>query len=165
MQEAALTVSLLAVAAVGDVAMRRVPDTACILLAVLGLALRLQLGLVAMALSLAVALGVFVALVVLFHFGVFGGGDVKLASAVALGLAPTQVADFLFWTALFGGVLGVVYLLLSKAVPRLALPPRRSLPTRLLAMELRRIRRRGPLPYAVAIAAGAAFVMLADMGA
>lgn len=85
---------------------------------------------------------------VLFHFGVFGGGDIKLAAAVALwiGLNRDLMACFLM-VGLFGGALTLVLLWLRNSLSLLALPFPGYLPAAL--------RPRGPVPYGVAVAAGA----------
>jgi prepilin peptidase CpaA len=51
----------------------------------------------------------------LFARGVAGGGDAKLAAAVALWLGWELLAAFLIATSLFGGGLAVLYLLLRLA--------------------------------------------------
>jgi prepilin peptidase CpaA len=45
---------------------------------------------------------------ILFSFRVWGGGDVKLLTAVALWAGPAQIIAVLFATALIGGVLAFV---------------------------------------------------------
>ena len=65
------------------------------------------------------------------------------------------MVDFIFFTVIVGGVLGLAYL----AGPAMVGPVRAShagapLLQRILQVEYWRLRRRGPLPYAVAIAAG-----------
>jgi prepilin peptidase CpaA len=66
----------------------------------------------------------------------------------------------LAWIALAGGLLTVPYLIARHRVP----VPRRSqcagLAARIARAELWRLRRGGPLPYAVAIAAGTGFVLI-----
>ncbi len=93
-----------------------------------------------------------------------GGGDVKLLAAAALLLPPRLVPGYVLAVALAGGVLGLLYLglgaLLRRRAPRAT--PRRpaTLLRRALRAEAWRIRRRGPLPYGCAIAAGALFAVL-----
>ncbi|WP_245906530.1 A24 family peptidase [Teichococcus aestuarii] len=153
---------LLAVAAWRDIATRTIPDTVSILAALIGLAARLALGPQAALLSVLTAAVLFALLLFLFARGALGGGDVKLMSALALGMAPAMVWDFLVVTALAGGVLALVYLALSWLLPaHLARPATAGgiLP-RLCHVEAWRIRRRGPLPYGLAIALGGAAVLL-----
>lgn len=147
---------LILAAALRDLSSRRIPNVLCAALAVVSIAARLSEGLAAAAASLATAALLFALLFALFARGVLGGGDVKLATAAALGLPPPAVWDFVVATALAGGALSLLYL----AGPHLPLPqPRpagrgRPLLARIAAAETWRLKRRGPLPYAVAIAAG-----------
>jgi prepilin peptidase CpaA len=101
---------------------------------------------------------IFVATLMLaaWHVGLLGGGDAKLAAAVSLFVPPSTVATFLLATALAGGMLAIAFLFARPLLPaRIAPAPRGSaLPRRLVRTEAWRIRR-GVLPYAVAIAAGA----------
>ena len=56
-------------------------------------------------LQLAVGVGVFVLLAGAFYAGMMGGGDVKLAAALALWFSPASTIKFLVLTSLAGGVL------------------------------------------------------------
>jgi prepilin peptidase CpaA len=115
---------------------------------------------------LLVAVGLFAALLPLHARGAFGGGDIKLITALAVGFPPLSTVDFLVATVMAGGVLGCVYLSLrlfpepSPLAPR----PRAWPPRRVLALERRRASRRGPLPYAVAIAAGGVLTLMKPFG-
>ncbi|MBT6095451.1 MAG: pilus assembly protein CpaA [Rhodospirillaceae bacterium] len=75
--------------------------------------------------------------IIAFSRGLIGGGDVKLLAATALWAGPAQVLDFLFITAIAGGVLG----LLALASARMAGIGIGALGD-------------GKLPYGVAIAVG-----------
>jgi prepilin peptidase CpaA len=158
---AALMLVPLALAAWRDIATRLIPDRAVIAIAVLGISLRSMDGLLALVTSIAVAGGLFLLLALLCVRGMLGGGDVKLAAAVALALGPAETVSFVVLTAIAGGVLGLGYMIGA----RLVAPPRRLGPDapvlrRILAAEQRRVHRRGPLPYGVAIAVGASVVLL-----
>jgi prepilin peptidase CpaA len=149
--------ALLVYAAMHDAAMRTIPNwiSACIVL--LGIAARLLGGdLIA---SLAAASLLFVGCVFAWSRGWLGGGDAKLAAAFALVPAHGQVVDFILATALAGGGLALMYLALSRVVPRPSPGPRRSLLARAVKAEAWRISRCGPLPYAVAIAVGGIYVL------
>lgn len=150
-----LTAAILAMAAWCDLATRTIPDGCSIALLVVGLAGRLVEGPVAAAASAGFALLLGLGFLFLHARGMIGGGDVKLVVALAAGTAPAALPELLFWIGLAGGVLGVSYLLLSRVMPRPALRPRAALPVRVARVEANRIARRGPLPYAVAIAVGA----------
>ncbi|PZW48407.1 prepilin peptidase CpaA [Humitalea rosea] len=157
-------VALLVLAAWRDIATRIIPDEISLSIAAIGIALRLSVGWSPLLWSLATAALLFLALLVLAVRGWLGGGDVKLAAAVAIGLPPYASWDFLLATVLAGGVLGLAYI----AGRRLALRPRRSGGRhpfrRIMAVEARRFRQGGPLPYGVAIAAGGALILLASPG-
>ena len=87
--------------------------------------------------------------------GYMGGGDVKLIPAVSLIMPPSSVPHYVLSVALAGGVLALIYLVLSRVMSRPASGPRNGLLARIVKAETWRMHRRGPLPYAVAIAAGA----------
>jgi prepilin peptidase CpaA len=153
----AIAAAVLVVAALHDLAVRAIPNQLITAVTAVGLALALlQHKLVA---SLAVAALVLLAAVALWLRGYFGGADAKLLAASGLLVPPVAVVPMLLATALAGGVLCIPYLLGPRLLPR----PRPGRPTRLLPRLLRcelwRLRRGGPLPYAVAIAAGTLFAM------
>ncbi len=107
--------------------------------------------------ALAAAALVLVAGLALFSLGLMGGGDIKLLVVLSLWTGwgmPTW--QFLFLTAVCGGVLVVVVLLARLVLPPLLfkLNPTRNIP-RLLV-------RKQPVPYGIAIAA--AFAWLLWMG-
>ncbi|MFO1036219.1 MAG: prepilin peptidase [Geminicoccaceae bacterium] len=156
----ALSCLILAYAAWRDVALRTIPDACSIALLVLGILVRAPLGPTAVLTSLGVALLLFVLLVLLHARGLLGGGDVKLAAALAVGLSPLATYRFLFLTVVIGGVLGVLYLLVSRHMPVPALQRGRALPARVWAVESRRIRGRVSLPYGLAIAAAGIWTLL-----
>jgi prepilin peptidase CpaA len=165
---ALLTVGLLAVAAASDLATRTIPDQACIALALLGFGMRLFAGFTAVAVSVGVAVALFVLLALAHSKGALGGGDVKLAAAVAMGLAPAQTYSFVVATVLAGGVLSLLHLLLRHAPPpprpRPRFAGRAALLRRIVTVERWRIRRKGSLPYGIAIACGGAWVVLTGLG-
>jgi prepilin peptidase CpaA len=150
-----LTAAILAFAAWCDLATRTIPDRCSVALLAIGLVGRLVEGPVAAAMSVGVALLIGVGFLFLHARGMIGGGDVKLVVALAAGAAPAAVPGLLFNIGVAGGVLGILYLLLSRVMPRPALRPLAALPVRVARVEANRIARRGPLPYAVAIAIGA----------
>ena len=152
--------ALLIAAAWCDVATRTIPNTIGLLLVATGTIARILEGPAALALSVADALLLFVLLLVAFSRGLIGGGDVKIMSALAVGLSPLDCYRFVVATAIAGGILGIAYLLLSLQAAGPHDQRRKSLLGRVSAVESWRIRRRGPLPYGVAIAAGGAFVLL-----
>ncbi len=160
-----VTAMLLIVAAARDLATRLIPDGLSIAILALGLGTRLFDGWQAAAVSLAISAGLFFFLLLLAMRGVLGGGDVKLMAATAAGLPPSETWAFVFYTVMFGGLLGVIYLTAHRFVPVPRLAAGETILRRVAAVEARRLHRRGPLPYAVAIAAGAIVVLFSLPGA
>ncbi len=77
------------------------------------------------AIQLGMTLLVFVVLAVLFAINWMGGGDVKLLTALALWIAPSQYLQLLIVMALIGGVLTLVlgvYHIMKRQRDRLAVP-------------------------------------------
>ncbi len=146
-------VALLVVAGLHDAAARTIPNWIPASLAAAGLLLRFGQGSAAAALvNAAILLGISAAL---WRRGFIGGGDMKLIPAVALVLPPADVLQFILFMTLAGGVLALIYLALSFVVRRPEPGPRHGLLPRIMKAEAWRMHRRGPLPYAVAIACGA----------
>jgi prepilin peptidase CpaA len=55
--------------------------------------------------------------IALFSQGIMGGGDAKLLSAAALWVGFGNLVDYVFMTALFGGILGVGILMFRNVIP------------------------------------------------
>lgn len=70
------------------------------------------------AVQLAAGVGVLVILAGAFYAGMMGGGDVKLAAALALWFPPLVTVKFLVLMSLAGGVLTLVILLWHRAKRR-----------------------------------------------
>ena len=111
------------------------PGLAALYLAV---ALLEQTAAVTLAWHAGVALTVLAAGTLLFMYGLFGGGDVKLLAAAALWAGPGLLPELLMVMALAGGALALVLLALRRWRPRASGPAAPG----------------APLPYAVAIACG-----------
>jgi prepilin peptidase CpaA len=160
-----LAMAGLLIAAAGfDVASRSIPNWICGCVALLALVARSADGLLGVIYSLVAASCLFAVLLVVYMRGALGGGDVKLATAVAVGLPPGDTYDFVVATAFAGGVLALLYLLLRMLPAMRPLPAGRGRFVRIYGVERWRIRRRGPLPYGVAIAAGGVFTLLHVIG-
>ena len=155
---------LLVWAAWADLVTRTIPDAACIALALTGLLLRGAAGPWPLAISAGVAAVTFLALAVLHARGGFGGGDVKLASAVLLGLSPIGAYRFFVITILAGGGLALIYLTLRALPPTPVAPAGAAVPWRLWRAERWRVRRHGTLPYGIAIACGGCWAVLTTIG-
>ncbi len=154
-----LAASLLIFAAARDIATRLIPDAIPVALVLLGLLSRLMLGWADAGLSLLIGLLLFAMLLPLAMRGWLGGGDVKLIAAMAVGLAPHETWIFIVTTVFAGGALGIVYIIGRYLVPETRVAGGGTLLRRVLAVEAWRMRRRGPLPYAVAIAIGGLVVL------
>lgn len=98
------------------------------------------------ALQVAVAAAVFAVLAATFYMGMMGGGDVKLAAALALWFKPFVTLKILVIMSLAGGVLTLIVLLLHKKRGK---PP----------IEGDAPAARPEVPYGVAIAIGALWIL------
>lgn len=142
---ASVAVGLFVAAAYTDIRSRRIPNSVSVALALLGLA-RIAMALIAgesaltAALDLAAAMTVFVLAAVAFRFRLLGGGDVKLLAAGALWLGAAALGPYILFTAIFGGVMAILFVGWHLVLPQ----------------SMRGVR--PSLPYAVAIAAGGIFV-------
>jgi prepilin peptidase CpaA len=154
-----LALALLAHAALHDLAARTIPDWVSLALLPIGLWLRLWQG--GLPWAVAALLLVFAGGVLAWRFGAFGGGDVKLLAAATPLLPPAEVPMLIAAVALAGGALALPYLALRPLLRGRAVGERpRHLLARVLRAERWRIGRGGPLPYGIAIAAGATWVLL-----
>ena len=100
------------------------------------------------AIQIGVAVAVFAALALTFYLGMMGGGDVKLAAALALWFSPGSTVRFLIIMSLAGGLLTVVVLIRHR------LKARRSVP-----QENEKEQAKPEVPYGVAIAIGALWIL------
>ncbi|SEE50852.1 A24 family peptidase [Bradyrhizobium erythrophlei] len=154
-----LEIALLLYVATIDIATRLIRNEICLTLALLGIIGQLASP-VQVAQSLIAAALLLLLLFVIYQRGMIGGGDVKLLVALAIGFPMSGVTELLTTTALAGGVLAVVHLMMRRLPnPRLA-PAGSSLVRRLYAVERWRHLRHAPLPYGVAIAFGGIWTIL-----
>jgi prepilin peptidase CpaA len=148
-----LKIALLLYVATIDIATRLIRNEMCLALALIGIAAQLASPM-QIAQSLIAATILLLLLLVMYQRGWIGGGDVKLLVALAIGLPLTGVIELLTMTALAGGVLALVHVIMRLLpYPKLA-PAGSSLARRVYAIERWRNLRRAPLPYGVAIACG-----------
>ena len=148
-----LEILLLLYVAMIDTATRLIRNEICLVLALLGIAGQFgsQMHVTE---SLIAATILLLLLIVVYQRGWIGGGDVKLLVALAIGLPLMGVIQLLTVTALAGGVLALVHLMMRLLpYPKLA-PAGSSLVHRVYVVERWRHLRRAPLPYGVAIACG-----------
>ncbi len=157
--------ALLAFAALHDLGFRTVPNRVSVALLATGIALRLLQG--DLPWGLGCGLAMFIVTYAFWRFGWMGGADVKLLTAASVFVAPHMVPTLVVGTSLAGGVLALLYIAGSRLAPRPAAAPAMPRARRLTVLcrraarcELRRLRRRGPLPYAAAIATGSWLAMV-----
>ena len=148
-----LEILLLLYVATIDIATRLIRNEICLALALLGIVSQFA-NPMQVAQSLIAATILLLLLLVIYQWGLVGGGDVKLLVALAIGLPLMGVIQLLTITALAGGVLALVHVMMRLLpYPRLA-PAGSSFVRRVYAIERWRHLRHAPLPYGVAIACG-----------
>lgn len=117
-----LAISVLIVAAYGDICRRRIPNELAIAIAILGLARMIIAGEPSAALwTLAAGAAVLFTGFLLFWRGLIGGGDAKLLAAVVLLVGYRELADLLLIMSLVGGLLALVVIAIDRLGPWL--PP------------------------------------------
>jgi prepilin peptidase CpaA len=131
--------ALLVAAAAWDLRSYRVPNKLCAALLLLFVPLAPFLPAGEVGARLAVAALVFAGGVALFHYRLFGGGDVKLLGAAMPWVPPGEAGMALALVALAGGALAVMLELVRRIAPAGA--------SRLMTPG-------APIPYACAIAFG-----------
>src|SRR6476620_9308837 len=148
-----LEILLLLYVAMIDIATRLIRNEICLVLALLGIASQFASPMQVVE-SLIAATILLLLLIVIYQRGWIGGGDVKLLVALAIGLPLMGVIQLLTVTALAGGGLALVHMMMRLLPhPKLA-PTGSSLIRRVYAVERWRHLRHAPLPYGVAIACG-----------
>lgn len=148
----------LLVAVVWDVGWRRIPNAVCGAVAVAGLGVQFwDAGLLAALAGLGAAVVTIALLFLFWQRGGIGGGDVKLAGAVAIWVGPRALPVYWLAAALAGGVVAVVCLLASRRSVRQEI--RQNLTVAALHQMMPDVPAptagRVSVPYAVAIALGA----------
>jgi len=154
-----LEVLLLLTVAAADIAARMIRNEVCLALAILGIVGQLD-NPNQIAQSLIVAAILFALLLLIYARGWMGGGDVKLLVAVAIGLPVIGVFQLLTITALAGGGLAMVHLVMRLLPSPSLAPAGSSILRRVYAVERWRHLRHAPLPYGVAIACGGIWSVL-----
>lgn len=157
----ALVLVAAAIAAVTDLRTRRVPNALVVCLLVAGFVVSAAAGWWAIAGDAIVTCVAVLAGSVLFSLRLLGGGDVKFFAAAAGVLGYPDVAAFLLYTTVAGGVLALAYagargrMTESLAgVRAMALPLLAGAPPARITDGLK-------MPYAVAIFAGALCLLAA----
>ncbi len=118
-----------AVGAIWDIGWRRLPNLLCLALAVAGLvAVAVTGGVSALPSSLAHAAIALVIGMILFRFGVIGGGDAKFYAAAACSLPLAYALPLLGWTSVSGLALLLVMMATRLAMRKPATPKGWSVP-------------------------------------
>jgi prepilin peptidase CpaA len=129
--------------AVEDIRNRIIPNAAIICLIILFLLFCLA-GFANLADGLIGGLIIFFPALALFHFGLMGGGDAKMMTAIALWTGQQGILAFCLLTSLAGGLLAIFYMVKRWRENRVLID---TDPAELGAQAI-------VLPYGVAIAAG-----------
>lgn len=74
------------------------------------------------AIQVGIAVAVFALLAAAFYAGMMGGGDVKLAAALALWFPPFFTVKFLVWMSIAGGLLTLALMIAHRARRRSGRP-------------------------------------------
>src|SRR3954471_18050191 len=144
-----------------DIATRLIRNEICLVLALLGIASQFASPM-QVAESLIAATILLLPLLVIYQRRWIGGGDVKLLVALAIGLPLMGVIELLTITALAGGVLALVHLMMRLLPYHKLAPAGSSFVRRVYAVERWRHLRHVPLPYGVAIACGGIWTALSQ---
>lgn len=151
-------------AAGADLKARVIPNGLVLLVFTVGLLARLATDGWSAWQSVLAALVVFIPLALLCEANVLGGGDVKMTAAATLLVPPGKTLLLLAAIAIAGGALAVLYLGVTyrlKALQRgRSPPPSPDKQPGLIGAEAARIVAGEPMPYGVAILAGALFAVL-----
>ena len=153
----------LVLAAAWDVGRRRIPNAVTGAIVASGLGVQFfDRGALAALAALGVGAVTIAALYPFWRRGGLGGGDVKLAGAVAIWMGPSSLLVFWLATAVAGGLTALVCLMASRAAVRREV--RANLTLAALHQTIPSVSPRGfgrvSVPYAVPIALGAAFAWL-----
>lgn len=158
-------VGLLAAVSVTDVRARRISNRLVVLIGVLGLSfsvLTQSSGTGTARALLAFALG-FALWLPFWTFGMLGAGDVKLFAAASCWLAPSQVLNAALLSAIVGGLLSLVALVLAHGFGRAAFRVAEVMhDPRVLGAPLAVPAGRRTLPYGLALALGLSVVGWSD---
>ena len=148
--------AVLIAAALHDIVARTAPNWMAATLSTFGLVIQAIHG--QLLIALLVGLIVFTVSAFCWRRGWMGGGDVKLLAAAAIVVSPSHAVIFVAAVAIAGAVSALIYLVGSRIVSAPVVQRPTHLLSRALRIERWRIRRAGPLPYALAIASGFLFI-------
>jgi prepilin peptidase CpaA len=101
--------------------------------------------------GLAVGTGIIVVGFLFYARNWIGGGDAKLLAAIGLWAGPFQLIDFLFLTAIAGGIMSIILWLRHRMLRAPAL-------SMIFTTETDQNFTKQPMPYGVAVSIGALYV-------
>lgn len=150
-----IVVGALAIAAISDLRRLEIPNWISVVLiaSYIPASLLSEISYATIAVQFGVAAGLFVLGAIAYYFGLFGGGDVKLISALALWIPWQYFGQFIIYIALVGGVLACLIIVIAKLSVFHAIRKRISWinPESGYAQ---------PIPYGVAIAAAGLLIIV-----
>jgi prepilin peptidase CpaA len=147
----------LVVASVWDIRSRRIPNWLVIALAVLGICYTAVMhspgsGIARSLLGMVIGFGLWIPF---YALGMLGAGDVKLFAAASCWFAPSQVVGAALVSALAGGVLSVIGLVLAHGLGLATLRVAHGMrDPKILATPLAVPKGRKTLPYGLAMTVG-----------
>jgi prepilin peptidase CpaA len=153
----------LMVGSVWDIARRRIPNVVTGAAALAGVGLQLvDRGWLSMLSGLAAAIVSIALLYRPWMAGGIGGGDVKMAAAVAIWVGLGGLIRYALAVAAAGGIVALIMYVLSRKAVREEVRTNLTLAVLQQTMPSVEIRKSGraSVPYGLAIAAGAAFALL-----
>lgn len=140
----------LAAAAASDLFRYQIPNALSLVIAGAFALAAFDLPLATTAWHLSAGIVVFAITATLFHFGILGGGDVKLMAATTLWMGWHELFAFVAVTAIVGGVIAAGLLLIRRAAPS-PVPADRWYARLLSPKE--------GVPYGIAISASGLFML------
>lgn len=157
-----LVVAASLAAALSDWRTRRIPNALAVALFASGLAVNAIAGWQFALVDLAVTLAALVIGTVLFSLRLIGGGDIKLLAAACGALAFPAAAVFLLFTFVSGGIIAVAFAA-WRGTLRQTVTNVRGLAMPLAAgVRPARLAQGTPMPYALAICAGALLTLVTN---
>ena len=155
-----------AVAVCTDIAARRIPNVLTAVLAIAALAIHAREGWASFGIAVAIMIGVTLLGFIAFSFGWLGGGDVKLLAAGAAALGAGDTLAFLFYTAIGGGVLAIIFALVTGRLSSVMASASKIIRPLIYKGTVAEAPSKPiMLPYAIAIAFGAGAVALSHTAA
>lgn len=106
-----IALAILGIAALWDLASRKIPNSLPLLLAVCGIAIQISSGAQTIWISLAATLFIFLMFLWAYHKKWVGGGDAKLLPALIPVVPASQIFPLLLYIALMGALLAALIIM------------------------------------------------------